>query len=117
MAGEALGGGLGEGFEKPKVVGCRDHRDVPHGGREHGQLGLRVDPGSAGHGSRRHTFATRLSAEGVADYFVTQMLRQSDASVFTCYSQTKLHMMREALSKLDRHTNERGANSFTALAS
>jgi integrase len=27
----------------------------------------------------RHTFATRLSAGGVADHFVAQMLRQSDA--------------------------------------
>ena len=30
----------------------------------------------------RHTFATRLSAGGVADHMVTQMLRQSDAEVF-----------------------------------
>ena len=35
----------------------------------------------------RHTFATRLSAGGVADHFVTQMLRQGDASVFKRYSQ------------------------------
>lgn len=27
----------------------------------------------------RHTFATRLSAGGVADHFVSQMLRQGDA--------------------------------------
>jgi integrase len=30
----------------------------------------------------RHPFATRLSAGGVADHMVTQMLRQSDAEVF-----------------------------------
>ncbi len=30
----------------------------------------------------RHTFATRLSAGGVADHMVTQMLRQGDADVF-----------------------------------
>ena len=30
----------------------------------------------------RHTFATRLSAGGVADHFVTQMLRQGDSAVF-----------------------------------
>ena len=30
----------------------------------------------------RHTFATRLSAGGVADHFVTQMLRQGDSEVF-----------------------------------
>jgi integrase len=56
----------------------------------------------------RHTFATRLSAGGVADHMVTQMLRQSDAEVFKLYSQAKLGMMREALAKLDRHANERG---------
>jgi integrase len=50
----------------------------------------------------RHTFATRLSADGVADHFVTQMLRQGDAGVFKRYSQAKLNMMREALDRLDR---------------
>ena len=64
----------------------------------------------------RHTFATRLSAGGVADHFVTQMLRQGDAAVFKRYSQAKLNMMREALSKLDRQANEHGATFFTALA-
>ncbi len=52
----------------------------------------------------RHTFATRLSAGGVADHMVTQMLRQGDAEVFKLYSQAKL---REALAKLDRQANER----------
>ena len=42
----------------------------------------------------RHTFATRLSAGGVADHMVTQMLRQGDAEVFKLYSQAKLGMMR-----------------------
>jgi len=59
----------------------------------------------------RHTFATRLSAGGVADHMVTQMLRQSDAEVFKVYSQAKLGMMREALAKLDRQANERGVSS------
>ncbi len=54
----------------------------------------------------RHTFATRLSAGGVADHFVTQMLRQGDSAVFKRYSQAKLNMMREALGKLDRRANE-----------
>lgn len=54
----------------------------------------------------RHTFATRLSAGGVADHFVTQMLRQGDAKVSKRYSQAKLNMMREALARLDRHANE-----------
>ena len=61
----------------------------------------------------RHTFATRLSAGGVADHFVTQMLRQGDSQVFKRYSQAKLNMMRESLSKLDRQANERGVTSFT----
>jgi integrase len=47
----------------------------------------------------RHTFATRLSAGGVADHMVTHMLRQGDAEVFKLYSQAKLGMMREALAK------------------
>ncbi len=64
----------------------------------------------------RHTFATRLSAGGVADHFVTQMLRQGDAAVFKRYSQAKLNMMREALAKLDRQANEHGATCLTALA-
>lgn len=59
----------------------------------------------------RHTFATRLSAGGVADHMVTQMLRQGDAEVFKLYSQAKLGMMREALAKLDRQANERGVSS------
>ena len=54
----------------------------------------------------RHTFATRLSAGGVADHFVTQMLRQGDSAVFKRYSQAKLNMMREALQRLDRKANE-----------
>jgi integrase len=57
----------------------------------------------------RHTFATRLSAGGVADHMVTQMLRQGDADVFKLYSQAKLGMMREALAKLDRQANEQEA--------
>ncbi|MCW5981985.1 MAG: hypothetical protein KIT09_28125 [Bryobacteraceae bacterium] len=62
---------------------------------------------------RRHTFATRLSAGGVADHMVTQMLRQGDAEVFKRYSQAKLGMMREALVKLDRAANERESNFRT----
>jgi integrase len=63
----------------------------------------------------RHTFATRLSAGGVADHFVTQMLRQGDSRVFKRYSQAKLMMMREALAKLDRQANEH-AGSFSTAA-
>lgn len=54
----------------------------------------------------RSTYATRLSARGVADEWVTQMLRQSDAQVFKKYSPMKLQMKREALVKLNRRANE-----------
>ena len=56
----------------------------------------------------RSTYTTRLSAGGVADEFVTQLLRQGDAKVFKKYSQMKLQMKREALSKLNRNANEGG---------
>jgi integrase len=62
----------------------------------------------------RHTFASRLSAGGVSDHFVTLMLRQGDAQVFKRYSQAKLNMMREALARLDRHANEHDRSSVTA---
>jgi hypothetical protein len=54
----------------------------------------------------RSTYATRLSAGGVADEWVTQMLRQGDAQVFKKYSQMKLQMKREALGKLNRRASE-----------
>jgi len=54
----------------------------------------------------RSTYATRLSAGGVADEWVTQLLRQGDAQVFKKYSQMKLQMKREALQKLNRRANE-----------
>ena len=62
----------------------------------------------------RHTFATRLSAGGVADHFVTQLLRQGDSAVFKRYSQAKLNMMREALAKLNRGEDEQAGNFVTA---
>jgi integrase len=61
----------------------------------------------------RHTFATRLSAGGVADHFVTQALRQGDSAVFKRYSHASLNMVREALGKMDRLANEHGAISGT----
>ena len=54
----------------------------------------------------RSTYATRLSAGGVTDEWVTQMLRQGDAQVLKKYSQMKLQMKREALEKLNRQANE-----------
>ena len=53
-----------------------------------------------------NTHATRLSAGGVADERVTQLLRQGDSAVFKKYSQMKLQMKRNALEKIDRHANE-----------
>jgi hypothetical protein len=47
-------------------------------------------------------YATRLSGGGVADEWVTQLLRQGDAKVFKKYSQMKLQMKREALEKMRR---------------
>jgi integrase len=61
----------------------------------------------------RSTYATRLSAGGVADEWVTQLLRQGDAKVFKKYSQMKLQMKREALAKLNRHANEGGLSFGT----
>ena len=55
----------------------------------------------------RSTYATRLSAGGVADEWVTQLLRQGDAKVFKKYSQMKLQMKREALAKLNRRANDK----------
>jgi len=54
----------------------------------------------------RSTYATRLSAGGVADEWVTQMLRQGDAQVMKKYSQMKLQMKRDALEKLNRLAGE-----------
>jgi len=54
----------------------------------------------------RSTYATRLSAGGVADEWVTQMLRQGDAQVLKKYSQMKLQMKRDVLEKLNRHAGE-----------
>src|SRR5215472_7057680 len=54
----------------------------------------------------RSTYATRLSAGGVADEWGNQMLRQGDAKVFKKYSQMKLQMKREALEKINRQASE-----------
>jgi integrase len=62
----------------------------------------------------RSTYATRLSAGGVADEWVTQLLRQGDAKVFKKYSQMKLQMKREALTKINRQANESGPGFGTA---
>jgi hypothetical protein len=56
-----------------------------------------------------------LSAGGVADEWVTQLLRQGDSQVFKKYSQMKLKMQREALEKLNRHANEMTAPTVTPV--
>jgi integrase len=63
----------------------------------------------------RSTYATRLSAGGVADEWVTQLLRQRDSQVFKRYSQMKLQMKREALDKINRQANEMPLDSGTAM--
>ena len=63
----------------------------------------------------RSTYATRLSAGGVADEWVTQLLRQGDSQVFKRYSQMKLQMKREALEKINRQANEMSLDSGTAM--
>ena len=63
----------------------------------------------------RSTYATRLSAGGVADEWVTQLLRQGDAKVFKKYSQMKLQMKREALEKMNRQANEMALDSGTGM--
>jgi integrase len=54
----------------------------------------------------RSTYATRLSAGGVADEWVVQLLRQGNSDVFKKYSQMKLTMKREALLQINRRANE-----------
>jgi hypothetical protein len=54
----------------------------------------------------RSTYVARLSVGGVADEWVTQMLRQSGAQVFKKYSQIKSQMNREALARLNRQANK-----------
>jgi integrase len=65
----------------------------------------------------RSTYATRLSAGGVADEWVTQLLRQGDAKVFKKYSQMKLQMKREALNRINRQANESGPGFGTVQPS
>ena len=51
----------------------------------------------------------------MADEWVTQLLRQSDAKVFKKYSQMKLAMKREALRSLNRQAGEeQGSDTLRA---
>jgi integrase len=65
----------------------------------------------------RSVYATRLSAGGVADEWVVQLLRQGDAKVFKKYSQMQLQMKREALRKINRSANEEGGDLSSGLSS
>jgi hypothetical protein len=56
----------------------------------------------------------RRGAGGVADEWVTQLLRQGDAKVFKKYSQMKLQMKRVALEKMNRQANEMPLESGAA---
>ena|SRR6266850_8387246 len=58
--------------------------------------------------SLRSTYATRLSAGGVADESVTQLLRQGDAKVFKKYSQMKLQMKREVQAETESSCKRSG---------
>jgi hypothetical protein len=61
----------------------------------------------------RSSIATRLSAGGLADEWVTQLSRQGDAKMLKRYSRMKLQMKREALQKLNRKANESRAGFDT----
>jgi hypothetical protein len=63
----------------------------------------------------RSTYVTRLSDAGVADEWVTQLLRQLDSQVLKKYSQMKLQMKREAHKKLNRQANEVALETGTAV--
>jgi len=65
-------------------------------------IGRAASPGYSSRSNPKYTYATRLSAGGVADEWVTQLLRQGDSQVFKKYSQMKLTMKREAQDKLNR---------------
>ena len=82
-------------------------------GRAMGPPRRHFGPFSACH--RQSTYATRLSAGGVADEWVTQMLRQTDAKVFKKYSQMKLQMKREALTSLNRQAGESSGKGFDTV--
>jgi hypothetical protein len=62
--------------------------------------------GGCGARGRRLIPLARLSAGGVADEWVTRMLRQGDAKVFKKYSQMKLQMKRKALERINRQASE-----------
>jgi hypothetical protein len=97
-------------MDDPSTVVCEKHEDKeqPKGGRGHDEQVGGHDLARVIMPDLRSTYATRLSAGGVADEWVTQLLRQGDAKVFKKYSQMKLQMKWEAIQKLNRSANETG---------
>ena len=71
----------------------------------HANLAAKIDDASLALPCEQ-ALITRLSDGGVADEWVTQLLRQGDSQVFKKYSQMKLKMKREALEKMNRLANE-----------
>ena len=65
----------------------------------------------------RHTFASRLSAAGVSDLFVAQMIGHSTPSILQRYAKAVDEYRRDAVSKLEQmrlaHTEQR--TRFTAI--
>ncbi len=64
----------------------------------------------------RHTFATRLSAGGVADNVVIQMLRQGESMTFKRYSQAKFKQQNSILGAvtMNRRKTDTSAEPGTA---
>jgi len=58
----------------------------------------------------RHTFASRLSAAGVSDLFVAQMIGHSSPSILQRYSRAIDEFRRDAVLKLE-HMREEHARS------
>jgi len=60
----------------------------------------------------RSTYGMRLSAGGVADEWVTQMLRPGDAKVFKKYPWMKLQMKREVIEKISQGAVKESFDTF-----
>jgi hypothetical protein len=52
---------------------------------------------------------------GIADKWVTQLLRSSDSTVFKKYFETKSRMEREASEKINRQANEMPVDSGSGM--
>ena len=61
----------------------------------------------------RSTCAERVSDAGIANEWVTQLLRHGDARIFNKYSQLKLQIKREAFEDTNWRTSEMPPDSGT----